>query len=35
MKFSAEVRDAIIHMAEREGIDPVGLLAVVMNPALA
>jgi hypothetical protein len=29
MRFSAEVRDAVIRIAEREGIDPAGLLAVV------
>jgi hypothetical protein len=29
MRFSAEVRDAVIRIAQREGIDPAGLLAVV------
>jgi hypothetical protein len=29
MRFSAKVRDAVIRIAEREGIDPAGLLAVV------
>ena len=29
MRFSAQVRDAVVQMAEREGIDPAALLAVV------